>query len=82
MSLSHLEVKGIGNGRKPIVLLNQKVPRIPIPKNRGVANKREVSMFRLSLFRVGHKKRETFAFLEVQVDKNLAVGEKIWQIGG
>lgn len=48
MSLSHLEVKGIGNGRKPIVLLNQNVPtsRIPIPKNRGVANKREVSMFR------------------------------------
>ena len=51
MSLSHLEVKGIGNGRKPIVLLNQKVPRIPIPKNRGGGQQKrsfDVSTFTFS----------------------------------
>ena len=60
-----------------VVLLNQNVPRIPIPKNMGGCRRGQQKRS----FDVPTK-RETFAFLEVQVDKNLAVGEKVWQIGG
>lgn len=68
--------KALEMGRTVSFFLNQKVPtsRIPIPKIWGGGQQKR--SFDVPI------KRETFAFLEVQVDKNLPLGEKVWQIGG
>lgn len=76
------EVKGFGNGTvRRFFFFNQKVPRIPtcILQNRGGPKKKKIDVPTFTFLR---SVKTTFEFLEVQVDKNLAVGEKIWQIGG
>jgi len=76
----HLEVKGFGNGTvRRYFLIRKFLGFLRVSFKIGVAQKRKKSMFQRSLF---WSAKKTFEFLEVQVDKNLAVGEKLWQIGG